>query len=237
VVFLLFYRQFDGVLDGIVYGSVVGFGFAAVENVLYFLSSLNRDGAGAMFVVIFLRAFLFGLNHAFFTSLTGIGFALARAARSWSVKLGAPVAGFALAVMAHALHNAGATFASVTLLGLLVSVVSDWIGIFVVLVIILLATVQERGWIARYLADEVTSGLITPGQYHTACSYLERVGERTNALLRGDVRRFVRLGRFYQMMTLLAFRKYQLESFGDEGGNRAEVDRWRRAVAAMQIHF
>ena len=237
MVFLLFYRQFDGVLDGIVYGSVVGFGFAAVENVLYFLASLNRDGAGAMFAVIFLRAFLFGLNHAFFTSLTGIGFALARASRSWPVKLAAPLAGFALAVIAHALHNAGATFASVTLLGLLVSVVSDWVGILVVLVIILLATVQERGWIAKYLADEVTNGLITPGQYRAACSYLERVGERTNALLRGDVCRFLRLGRFYQMMTLLAFRKYQLESFGDEGGNRAEVDRWRRAVAAMQIHF
>jgi hypothetical protein len=52
--------------------------------------------------------------------------------------------------------------------------------------------------------------------------------------LKGDVDRFIRLGRFYQMMTRLAFRKYQLASFGDEGGNRAEVDRWRRQVAAMQ---
>jgi RsiW-degrading membrane proteinase PrsW (M82 family) len=233
-VFLLFYRQFDGVLDGIVYGSLVGFGFAAVENVLYFLSSLNKGGAGAMFAVIFLRAFLFGLNHAFFTSLTGIGFAVARTSRSWPVRLAAPLVGFALAVTAHALHNAGATFASVTWLGLLVSAASDWVGVVVILAIILLATLQEQGWIVQYLADEVTSGLITPGQYRVACSYLERVGQRTNALLKGEVGRFFRLGRFYQMMTRLAFRKYQLASFGDEGGNRAEVDRWRRQVAAMQ---
>jgi RsiW-degrading membrane proteinase PrsW (M82 family) len=233
-VFLLFYRQFDGVLDGIVYGSIVGFGFAAVENVLYLLSSLNKGGAGAMFVVIFLRAFLFGLNHAFFTSLTGIGFAVARTSRSWPVRLAAPVVGLALAVAAHALHNAGATFASVTWLGLLLSAASDGIGVVILLAIIVLATLQERGWIVQYLADEVTSGLITPGQYHVACSYLERVGHRTDALLKGDVDRFFRLGRFYQMMTLLAFRKYQLASFGDEGGNRAEVDRWRRQVAAMQ---
>ena len=233
-VFLLFYRQFDGVLDGIVYGSIVGFGFAAVENVLYLLSSLNKGGAGAMFVVIFLRAFLFGLNHALFTSLTGIGFAVARTSRRWPVRLTAPVVGLALAVAAHALHNAGATFASVTWLGLLFSAASDGIGVVILLAIILLATLQERGWIVQYLADEVTSGLITPGQYHVACSYLERVGHRTDALLKGDVDRFFRLGRFYQMMTLLAFRKYQLATFGDEGGNRAEVDRWRRQVAAMQ---
>ena len=233
-VFLLFYRQFDGVLDGIVYGSIVGFGFAAVENVLYLVATLNKGGAGAMFAVIFLRAFLFGLNHALFTSLTGIGFAVARTSRSWPVRLTAPVAGLALAVAAHALHNAGATFASVTWLGLLFSAASDGIGVVILLAIILLATLQERGWIVQYLADEVTSGLITPGQYHVACSYLERVGHRTDALLKGDVDRFFRLGRFYQMMTLLAFRKYQLASFGDEGGNRAEVDRWRRQVAAMQ---
>ena len=233
-VFLLFYRRFDDVLDGIVYGSIVGFGFAAVENVLYFLSSLNRGGAGAMFAVIFLRAFLFGLNHAFFTSLTGIGFALARASRRWLIKLAAPLAGFALAVTAHALHNAAATFASVTLLGLWVSLASDWTGVVMILVIILLATFQERGWIIKYLADEVTNGLITPGQYHAACSYLERVGQRTKALLRGDVGRFFRLGRFYQMMTLLAFRKYQFAAFGDEDGNRAEVERWRQKVAAMR---
>ena len=233
-VFVVFYRQFDSVLDGVVYGSLVGFGFAAVENVLYFLSSLNQGGAGEMFVVIFLRAFLFGLNHAFFTSLTGIGFAVARTSRSWPVKLAAPLVGFALAVAAHALHNGGAALAPVIACGILISLASDWIGVLVLLVIIVLATIQERKWIAKYLADEVTSGLITPGQYHAACSYLERAGERTNALLRGDVGRFFRLGQFYQMMTRLAFRKYQLASFGDEGGNRTEVDRWRREVATLQ---
>src|SRR5437867_4277693 len=34
-VFLYFYQEFDSVLDGIIYGSLVGFGFAAAENVNY----------------------------------------------------------------------------------------------------------------------------------------------------------------------------------------------------------
>ena len=34
-VFLFFYREFDSVLDGILYASMVGFGFAATENIYY----------------------------------------------------------------------------------------------------------------------------------------------------------------------------------------------------------
>lgn len=233
-VFGLFYRSFDGVLDGVVYGSIVGFGFAAVENVLYFLSALGERGANSMLVLIFLRAFLFGLNHAFFTSLTGIGFALARTSSGWPMKLTMPILGFAVAVMAHAIHNAGATLASVTCFSLLFSVVSDWGGVLVLLIIVVLATRQERGWIVRHLADEVESGLITAKQYRVACSYLERVAERMDALWQGDLKRFFRLGKFYQVETRLAFRKHQLAAFGDEGGNRAEVERWRREIATLR---
>jgi RsiW-degrading membrane proteinase PrsW (M82 family) len=236
-VFFLFYRRFDGVLDGVVYGSMVGFGFAAVENVLYFVSALDKGGAGQMFILIFMRAFLFGFNHAFFTSLTGIGLALARTSRSWATKLIAPVFGFGLAVLAHALHNGGATITPVMGCGILISLASDWIGLLTLFVILLLAAWQERKWIVKYLADEVASGLITPGQYRAACSYLVRVGERVEALGRGNVRLFFRLGRFYQLMTLLAFRKYQLASFGDERDNRAEVERWRREIAVAQRQF
>ena len=233
-VFVFFYRHFDGVLDGVVYGSMVGFGFAAVENVLYFLAALHEGGVGQMLILIFMRAFLFGLNHAFFTSLIGIGLALARMSRRWPVKLGAPIMGFGLAVMAHALHNGGASLASVTLCGMLVSLASDWIGAVVILAIIVLATAQEQRWITRYLADEVARGLITPRQYQAACSYLKRVGERVLALTRGNISLFFRLGKFYQLMTRLAFRKYQLAQFGDEGGNRAQVERFRREIVALQ---
>jgi RsiW-degrading membrane proteinase PrsW (M82 family) len=236
-VFLFFYRHFDGVLDGVVYGSMVGFGFAAVENVLYFLAALGEGGMGHMLTLVFIRAFLFGLNHALFTSLTGIGLALARTSRSWATKLIAPVFGFGLAVLAHALHNGGATITPVMGCGLLISLASDWIGLLTLFVILLLAAWQERKWIVKYLADEVASGLITPGQYRAACSYLVRVGERVEALGRGNVRLFFRLGRFYQLMTLLAFRKYQLASFGDERDNRAEVERWRREIAVAQRQF
>ena len=55
-------------MDGIVYGSAVGFGFALAEDILYGL----QFGAETFLV----RRILGGFGHAAFTSLTGIGSAL-----------------------------------------------------------------------------------------------------------------------------------------------------------------
>src|SRR5690349_12783989 len=45
VLFLAFRREFDNVLDGIVYGAMVGLGFAMVENVLYLTSAAYDSGS------------------------------------------------------------------------------------------------------------------------------------------------------------------------------------------------
>ena len=50
----IFRREIDSVLDGLIYGSLVGFGFAAVENVFYFWS---MDDAAGLLLLFFLRAF------------------------------------------------------------------------------------------------------------------------------------------------------------------------------------
>src|SRR5207237_381887 len=68
----IFWREFDDPLDGIVYGSMVGFGFAMTENLLYFLGAYAEGGISAQIINILLRSGLFGLNHAFFTACTGL---------------------------------------------------------------------------------------------------------------------------------------------------------------------
>ena len=60
--------EFAGVMDGIVYGSAVGFGFALAEDILY-----GMQFGAETFVV---RRILGGFAHAAFTSLTGIGIGL-----------------------------------------------------------------------------------------------------------------------------------------------------------------
>src|SRR5262245_30980549 len=74
--FLFARHEFDGPLDGIVYGALVGFGFSMTENLLFFLQHGALDGA------LWIRGVLFGLNHAFFTCLVGLALGAARYERS-----------------------------------------------------------------------------------------------------------------------------------------------------------
>ena len=39
-IFILYRKEFDGIMDGLIYGSLVGFGFAMTENMLYFYGCL-----------------------------------------------------------------------------------------------------------------------------------------------------------------------------------------------------
>ncbi len=54
VVFLVFRREFDGLLDGIVYGALVGFGFGMTENAFYFVGGFLEGGAADWLLVVFL---------------------------------------------------------------------------------------------------------------------------------------------------------------------------------------
>ncbi len=124
---LLFRREFDDVLDGIIFGAMIGFGFAFTENSLaYFLPILSEEGIGAGLLNILMRAVVFGLNHAFWTGITGAALGYARVSRTWGWRLLVPLGGWGLAMSLHGIHNAGATLAEHTgCLSLLLSLVVD----------------------------------------------------------------------------------------------------------------
>lgn len=96
----------DGVLDGVVYGALVGVGFGWAENLLYYeIAAL--DGPRAAVELALVRGVVCGLgSHATFSALFGASLAAARMERiAWRRWLW-PVAGAATAVAAHALWNA-----------------------------------------------------------------------------------------------------------------------------------
>jgi RsiW-degrading membrane proteinase PrsW (M82 family) len=239
LVFLLFRREFDSVLDGIVYGSLVGFGFGAIENVLYLFAGYAEEGATALIILFVLRAIVFGLNHAFFTSLTGIGLAVARLARSRAVKLITPLAGLTLAIAAHSLHNTLAILTSAEggpgLAALGIALLADWMGVLGLLIILLLALRRERSWIAEYLREEVQSGVLSQLHYEIACSSRRRMAAGWAALRRGGIRRYRQSGRLYHLCTRLAFKKYQLARLGEASASQAAIDQLRQEIAAIQI--
>lgn len=107
LIILLCKREFDGVVDGIVYAGLTGVGFAFVENVLYLGRSLQDENSATAFV-FFLRCFMSPFSHPLFTAAIGIGLGLAVSSRRPAVKLLAPIAGWLVAVGLHAAWNLSA---------------------------------------------------------------------------------------------------------------------------------
>ncbi len=154
-IFLFMRHEFDGVLDGVVYGALIGFGFAMTENFFYFIGAYDEGGYSQLTMVIFLRAVLFGMNHAFYTGLTGIGLGLARTARSQGAALFWICFGLIAAIVTHSLHNLGASLAEINLLGLGLSLLVAAGGIILVFTAILLSWRHERFCLQVELAEEV----------------------------------------------------------------------------------
>lgn len=225
LVFLLFRHEFDSLFDGIIYGALVGFGFAAIENILYFSTSVDM---GELTVLIFLRAVLFGLNHAMFTSFTGIGFAIARLSRNGFVRFVAPLGGLLLAMVAHGLHNAGATLQMV-----LVSVLIDWLGVAFVFVIILLSISRERQWLVQQLRDEVSLGTLTEAQYAALVSPAKRAQVRGKLAASGRTGTWRKAGQFYHVCTELAYKKHQNAKVGERGATPAMIEALRQRAALL----
>ncbi|MEV5041694.1 PrsW family intramembrane metalloprotease [Microbacterium sp. LMI1x-1-1.1] len=112
LIFVAARRAFDGPVDGVVYGALVGAGFAFTENILYFADSLVTGGAESAAYTFFLRGILSPFAHVMFTAVTG--YALGRAARRgvWgAAALGPWAVGLGGAIGLHALWNGSAVFA------------------------------------------------------------------------------------------------------------------------------
>lgn len=154
-IYIWFYSEFDNVLDGLLYGVIVGLGFSMSENFLYFVGAVGGSGYSALTSVIFLRAVLFGLNHAFYCSLTGIGFGLARNEQSKLWRILYPIFGLAAAVVIHGVHNVGISMMSFNPLSILFSVILAVIGVAVLFIVIRLTWSNERDTFRYELADEV----------------------------------------------------------------------------------
>ncbi len=156
LVILLYAREFDDVLDGMVYGAAVGVGFSFVEDFFYFAGALHEGGAGLGAVVFTLRNFGFVLNHSLFTALTGIGFGLARVnSRNPLALLFFPPMGFAAAVGLHTLHN---FFSSLAAPGVVVALLIHWAGGLGLAALFPLLWAVERRWILSRLRSEVEEG-------------------------------------------------------------------------------
>jgi RsiW-degrading membrane proteinase PrsW (M82 family) len=189
-VFLFLRREFDGVVDGIIYATFAALGFAATENVMYYSRASLVDSLGhqhgALSTALLLRGVMSPWGHPLYTSMTGIGFGLARETEKTWVRWLAPLGGYMAAVLLHALWNGAATISGmlvVMMLPLWFLVVFAFFGLIVWLVL-------RKGRIIREnLHDEVLVGNLSPAELELICSPIGR--------LRATFRHGGRLGRSF----------------------------------------
>ncbi len=185
--------EFSGVMDGIVYGSAVGFGFSLAEDILYYF---NFDGE--TFVI---RRIFGGFAHAAFTALTGIGIGLIPWVRPVFLKILLPILGLSGAILLHATFNFTATF-----FGLLAYVIEFFVLLMYVIVIVIWLAV-ERSTIRSELREEVTVGTISASEYAILPTYFARTSYYLGLIFAGRFGDWRRARKLHEAAINLAFTK------------------------------
>jgi len=221
LVYWLFHSEFDGVLDGIIYGSAIGFGFAMTENIIYYIGALSKGGIVEFTGLILVRGVAFGLNHAMYSAIVGAALGYARFRKRISLRWLVFLLGLGTAVFIHTLHNALVTNQQACLLSLL----TDWSGVLALVVTVILCWRYERHITTRYLNEEVSLGTITQAQYE-ALSRVRRIAARGRSQKKTNQQQQIQRS-IDQIATELAFKKHQVARMGDEGGNNRIIDELR----------
>ncbi|WP_008309316.1 PrsW family intramembrane metalloprotease [Leptolyngbya sp. PCC 6406] len=224
IIYLTQRKEFDGWVDGIVYGAMAGFGFAYVENIFYLMGTSTWEEWGVLFL---LRTIVFGGLHGFWTALTGIGFGLARYRHNPFIKVMLMTGGLLLAMAGHFIHNAAVTLVELTEgTSFLLALLNYGALLLVMGGLWLVAFWVDRARLRQYLQDEVPM-VLSSKIYEAICDrrrwqMLKRLG-----LPKKQQRDLL------QLSAELAQKKLQLQKMGDEGGNQREIDRLRQAIQAV----
>ena len=163
LVFWISRAHFDGPVDGIVYGGMVGAGFAFTENILYFGSSYAESGApGELAAVFVLRGLFSPFAHVMFTAWTGfaLGLCAERGDRSrWPLYL---VLGLLPAMFGHFLWNGGVGIFFESFLGFYFLLQVPLFAAAIVSVVLLQRA--ELRLVARRLDEYRQAGWFTPAE-------------------------------------------------------------------------
>lgn len=241
VLFSRYRHHTDGVLDGVIYGAIVGMGFAWFENTLYYLQAAG-DGFSAVLSLTWVRGVLSGVGtHATFTALTGVGFGVHRALRRGRLRHIAPLAGVTAAMVIHAFWNTGsmwmlgASSSAVTTLmhdAPLAVAVLQLPFTALVLGVTALTWRHQDALIRTYLAAEGPE-VVTPDEVTRLVPARRRMASGFRAFRQGGVPGWWQHRVLTQSLVRLAFERWHHE--GDERpGDVAHDPRMQRLRARIQ---
>ena len=221
--------EFDGIVDGIVYASMVALGFAMTENILYYGRAAAMGGGEALTLTLIIRGFFAPFSHPLFTSLTGIGLGLARQSSNVAVKFLTPIVGLLMAIFMHSIWNGSAVLGGGTLFILTYLIVM--VPAFLIILIVILFALRREGRVVReFLVVDLERGLLTQEEYQQLGSIMARMGSSFNALSSSGVRGLRSRMRFNQLASELAFHRSRVS----RGVHSANADEEAAYLYALQ---
>ena len=234
------WSEVSGLMDGIVYGTALGFGYATGEA---FVRELSFGGAlgGTIDVGPFATLWttvLAGLSDGLFGAIIGAGFGAAAGFRSIAQEIGYPIAGLIGAILAHAAYT---LLAEGNALGGTAGLARTWIALIIpilfVIAVVVLALGRERRAIREQLASERESGAVTEGELATLSSFVTRRSRYIRAFMKGDFDGWLALRELHNRQVQLALAKSRASRESDperRAASEAEVDRLRASVLELR---
>ncbi|MBK8468921.1 MAG: PrsW family intramembrane metalloprotease [Candidatus Phosphoribacter sp.] len=175
-------REFDGVIDGIVYAGLAGAGFAFSENILYLGMAYEEAGSRGLTEVFIVRCLLGPFAHPLFTACIGVGLGLAvSVAPTPLARVGFGLAGYACAILLHAVWNLSASTG--TYWGVYLAFQMPVFAAFLIMLLVLRA--RESGAVRRYLSQYADAGWLTHPEVSMLASLSQRRAARAWAKAQG----------------------------------------------------
>lgn len=173
-IFLIARAEIDDLIDGFVYGAMVGLGFAAVENVQYFIVAIARSGGadqiGPVIELFLLRVVFAGpYMHVLWSGIAGLGLAYYVTQRHLphNTRLMRFVGLFLLAILAHVVWNSPLLGDLVGLgpVGWLIFGLIKGSPFFIFLFLVVrLAHRREHQWFAAATSEHLGDDVLTPAE-------------------------------------------------------------------------
>jgi RsiW-degrading membrane proteinase PrsW (M82 family) len=250
LLFIVLRDEFDNVTDGIVYGALIGAGFAMVENFVYF-ALYSREFLAFLIVG---RVVLGWLSHSTFTICFGAALGYMRHTKVRWRQILIPLLGYLVAVGLHSVFDFVDFFANAIVLNdstmitvSLIVIICDYIPPFIaqigLLYILIRSLAHEAAVIREFLAPEVSTGVVRVDEYALLQNSFQRTKEERRVFWRSGWKQWMRVRALYQTEIGLAFRKWHV-SMGDkpklgylqpEDAYRQRIKRLRHDIQAAQL--
>lgn len=253
LLFIILRDEFDNVTDGIVYGALIGAGFAMVENFSYFAQNSKHS---LVFLIVG-RIVLGWLGHSTFIACFGAALGYIRHTRVRWKQIVIPTIGFLIAVGLHSFfdfvtfqatasinssvgNSAVINFAQIAIVG---NYIPPFLAQLGLLYILIKSLAHEAAVIREFLAVEVSHGVVSVGEYALLQDSFRRTRVERHVLRKSGVKQWLRVKALYQTEIGLAFRKWHV-SMGDkpklgyvqpEDAYRQRIKRLRHEIRMHEV--